>query len=173
MDLRFHRSNFCNRFHEMIAKIVDLGFLASRFPTLSAFAASVPSLLLGQFFLFIPKDSFFCFGHRIIGLGIILSHTAPCTTRMHIFVFVRRFGLTARIHIDTPDLSFLPVFHYRGKISRVFPCWRRNDFVGVFAWTFSPAHCWTGPKELRNRVFFRGLRLFRAEERPWFFLLGF
>ncbi|KAF2537016.1 hypothetical protein F2Q68_00021003 [Brassica cretica] len=50
---------------------------------------------------------------------------------MHVFVFVRRFGLTARIHIDTPGLSFLLVFHNRGKISRVFPCWRRSDFIGV------------------------------------------
>jgi len=52
----------------MIAKIADLGFLASRFLILSVFAASVPSLLLGQFFLFVPEDSFFFLGHRVIEL---------------------------------------------------------------------------------------------------------
>ncbi|KAF3538799.1 hypothetical protein F2Q69_00023272 [Brassica cretica] len=34
MDLRFHCSNFCSHFHEMIAKIANLGFLASRFSDL-------------------------------------------------------------------------------------------------------------------------------------------
>ncbi|KAF3552524.1 hypothetical protein DY000_02006791 [Brassica cretica] len=77
VNLRFHRSDFCNRLYEVIAKIADLGFLVSRFPTLSTFSASVPSLLLGQFFLFVPEDSFFFFGHRIIELGIILSRLEP------------------------------------------------------------------------------------------------
>ena len=61
----------------MFAKIADLGFLASRFPTLTVFAASVPSLFFGQFFgqffLFVPEDGFFFFGHRIIKLGIIVG----------------------------------------------------------------------------------------------------
>ena len=115
MDLRFHRSNFCNRFHELIAKIANLRFLASRFPTFSTFAASVQSFLLGQFFMFIPEDSFLFLGHRVIELGIILSRTAPYTTRMHVCVFIRRFELNARINIDMPDFSFLLVFHDRGR----------------------------------------------------------
>ncbi|KAF2597848.1 hypothetical protein F2Q68_00010546 [Brassica cretica] len=46
MDLRFHCSNFCDRFHEMIAKIANLRFLASRFPPLSAFAEFAPRPVL-------------------------------------------------------------------------------------------------------------------------------
>ncbi|KAF3608691.1 hypothetical protein DY000_02047801 [Brassica cretica] len=93
--------------------IVNLGFLVSRFPTLSVFATSVLSLLLGQFFLFVPENSLFLFVHRVIELGIILSCTAPCMTQMHVCVFIRRFGLTARIHTNAPDFSFLLVFYDR------------------------------------------------------------
>ena len=119
----------------MIAKIVNLGFLASRFPTLSAFPASVPSLLLGQFFLFVPEDSFLLFGPRVIELGIVLRRTAPCTTWMHVCIFIRRFGLTARIHINAPDFSFLFVFH-AGVISsgfspHIFPCALSDRSKGV------------------------------------------
>ncbi|KAF3552398.1 hypothetical protein DY000_02006615 [Brassica cretica] len=149
-NLIFHRSGFCRCFHEVIA---DLGFLASRFPILSTFAVSDPSMLFGQLFLFVPEGSFFFFGHRIIELRIILGRTAPCTTRMHVCVLVCRFGMAARIHIDAFDFSFLFVF------------------VGVLALMFSPARCRTGSEELRNRVFFRGLGLFCAEGRPWFLLL--
>ncbi|KAF3512441.1 hypothetical protein F2Q69_00005881 [Brassica cretica] len=152
-NLIFHRSDFCRCFLEVIAKIADLGFLASRFPILSTFAASDPSMLFGQLFLFVPEGSFFFFGHRIIELRIILGRTAPCTTRMHVCVLVCRFGMAARIHIDAFDFSFLFVF------------------VGVLALMFSPARCRTGSEELRNRVFFRGLGLFCAEGRPWFLLL--
>ncbi|KAF3538841.1 hypothetical protein F2Q69_00022998 [Brassica cretica] len=116
MDLRLHHSNFGNRFLEMITKIADLGFLASRFLTLSPFAASVSSLLLGQFFLFVSEDSFLFYGHWVIELGFVLSRMAPCTTRMHVCVFICRMGLTARIHIDAPDFSFLLVFHDKGKM---------------------------------------------------------
>ena len=70
MNLRFHRSDFCSRFPEVIAKITDLGFLASRFPILSLFAASVPSLLLGQFFMFNPEDGFLFFGHWVVELEL-------------------------------------------------------------------------------------------------------
>ncbi|KAF2617243.1 hypothetical protein F2Q68_00039558 [Brassica cretica] len=76
-----------------------------------------------------PEDSFFFFGHRIIELGIIFSRTTPSTTWMHVCVFVRRLELTARIHIDVLNFSFFLVFHDRGKISWVFPRWRRSDFV--------------------------------------------
>ncbi|KAF2547017.1 hypothetical protein F2Q70_00021502 [Brassica cretica] len=69
--------------------IVNLGFLVSRFPTMSVFATSVLSLLLGQFFLFVPENSLFLFVHRVIELGIILSCTAPCMTQMHVCVFIR------------------------------------------------------------------------------------
>ena len=117
----------------MIAKITDLGVIASRFPILSVFAASVPSLLLGQFFLFVPEDSLFFFlGHRIIELGIVFSRMTPCTMWMYVCVFVRRFRLTARIHINVLNFSFFLVFHDRGKISQIFPCWRGFDFVGFF-----------------------------------------
>ncbi|KAF3564583.1 hypothetical protein DY000_02014525 [Brassica cretica] len=69
--------------------IADLGFLTSRFPILSVFAASVSSLLLGQLFMFVPEDSFFFFGHRIIELGIVFSRTTSCPTWIHVCVFVR------------------------------------------------------------------------------------
>ena len=131
VNLRFHRFDFCSRFPEMIPKIADLGFLVSRYPISSLFAASVPSLLLIQFFMFIPEDSFFLFGHRIIELGIIFSRTTSCPTRIYVSVFVRRFGLTARIHIDTFNFSVFLVFHDWGKISRIFPCWRMGGFVRI------------------------------------------
>ncbi|KAF2562924.1 hypothetical protein F2Q70_00017103 [Brassica cretica] len=126
----------------VIVEIADLEFLASRFPTLSAFNASVPSQLFGQFFMFVPEDSFFFFGHRIIDLRIILGRAAPCTTRMHVCVLVHRFGLTARIHIDAFDFSFLLVFHDRGSrvgagvvslgfCPDVFPCTLSDRFEGV------------------------------------------
>ncbi|KAF3525106.1 hypothetical protein F2Q69_00047176 [Brassica cretica] len=67
------------------------------FQTLSEVATSSPSLLLGQFLLFVPKDGFFLLGHRVVELGIIPSCSAPCSAWMHVCVFVRRFGVTARI----------------------------------------------------------------------------
>ncbi|KAF2588318.1 hypothetical protein F2Q70_00038553 [Brassica cretica] len=51
---------------------------------------------------------------------------------MHVCVFVRRFGLTAGIHIDAPDFSFLLVFHDRGKIS---------GFIHVDAGVISSGFC--------------------------------
>ncbi|KAF3566312.1 hypothetical protein DY000_02016760 [Brassica cretica] len=96
----------------------------------------------------IPKDSFLFFGHWVIELGIVLSFTAPCTTQMHVCVFIRKYRLTARIHIDAPDFSFLLVFHDRGKISRTFPCWSRSDFVRVLPRCF-PLRV-AGPVEYRN-----------------------
>ncbi|KAF3490371.1 hypothetical protein F2Q69_00053637 [Brassica cretica] len=140
VNLRFHRSDFCSRFPKMIAKIADLGFLASRFPIPSVFAASVPSLLLAQFFLFVPEDSFFFFGHRIIELGIIFSRTTSFPTRIYVCVFVHKFGLTARIHIDTFNFSVFLVFHDRGKISRIFPCLRRGGFVGILPGRIRPVY---------------------------------
>ncbi|KAG5380478.1 hypothetical protein IGI04_028320, partial [Brassica rapa subsp. trilocularis] len=80
--------------------------------------------------------------------------TTSYPTGIYVCVFVRRFGLTARIHIDAPYFSFLLVFHDRGKISQ------------GFSRTFCLARCRISLKELRNRVFFCGLGLFRTEGRP-------
>ena len=150
MDLRFHRSNFRYRFQEMIAKIADLAFFASRFPTLSVFAASVPSLLLGQFLLFVPENGFLFFGYRVIKLGMVLRDTSPCTTWMHVCVFIRRFGLTARIQSNVPDFSFLIIFRKRGKISWVFSCWPMSDFVGILPRRFSL--CVAGPVQRGREI---------------------
>lgn len=115
MDLRFHLSNFCYRFHEMISEIANLGVLASRFLTLSTFAASVSSLFLGQFFMFVLEDGFFFFGYKVVELGIVLSRTNPCAMWMHVCVFIHRLGLNARIHINAFDFSFLFIFLDRGR----------------------------------------------------------
>ena len=121
-----------------------------QFPILSVFAASVPSLLLGQFFLFVPEDSFFFFGHRIIDLGIIFSRTTSCPTRIHVCVFVCRFGLTARIHIDTLNFSFFLVCHDRGEYLPDFSVLAQGWFRQDSAQTFSPARCQTCLEEWQN-----------------------
>ncbi|KAF3513659.1 hypothetical protein F2Q69_00006566 [Brassica cretica] len=124
VNLRFHRSNFYNRFHEMIAKIADLRFLASRFPTLSAFAARVPSLLFGQFFLFVPEESFLFIVNRVIELGVVLSRTSPRTTRIHFGVFIRREDLPVFFRVGAGVVSL-------GFCLDVFPCALPDRSEGV------------------------------------------
>ena len=104
----------------MIAEIANLRVFASKFPTLSAFAASASSLFHGQFFLFVPEDGFFFFDHRVVELVNVSSRTAPCATWVYVCVFVYELELTARIPIDAFDLSFFFIFLDRGKISRFF-----------------------------------------------------
>ncbi|KAF3560950.1 hypothetical protein DY000_02015975 [Brassica cretica] len=118
MDLGFHRSSFRSRHHEMITKVASIGFLASRFLTLSAFAASSPSLLLGMFLLLVPKDGFFLLGHRVVELGIIPSRSDPFSAWMHTCAFVRTFGVTVRIQIDTFDFFILFTFLDRRETGR-------------------------------------------------------
>ncbi|KAF3515669.1 hypothetical protein DY000_02059750 [Brassica cretica] len=106
------------------------------FQTLSEVAASSPSLLLGQFLLFVPKGGFFLLGHRVVELGIIPSRSAPCSAWMHICVFVRRFRVTARIQIDAFDFFILFNFLDRRKVFRLFPRWHMSSFIGILSIRF-------------------------------------
>ena len=54
MDLGFHGSYLCRCLGDIVAKIAYIRRLASRFLSLSAFAASELGLLFSQLFLFVP-----------------------------------------------------------------------------------------------------------------------
>ncbi|KAF3513286.1 hypothetical protein F2Q69_00006004 [Brassica cretica] len=69
--------------------------------------------------MFVLEDGFFLLGHRIVKLGIISSRTALCSSWMHICVFVRRFGVTARIQINAFDFFILLTFLDGRKVFRV------------------------------------------------------
>ncbi|KAF3566844.1 hypothetical protein DY000_02016863 [Brassica cretica] len=77
MNLRFYHFYFRGRFRDVIADVANLRFVTSGFPTLSAFAASDPSLLFGQFLMFYPEDVFFFLCHGLVKQGIFLSRAAP------------------------------------------------------------------------------------------------
>ena len=64
LNLRFHCFHFHGCLCDVIAEITDfIDIVASSFPSLSAFAGSDSSLLLGELFLFDSKDVFFFFSH--------------------------------------------------------------------------------------------------------------
>ncbi|KAF3541914.1 hypothetical protein F2Q69_00024483 [Brassica cretica] len=55
---------------------------------------------------------------------------------MHIFIFIRRFGVTPRIQIDAFDFFILFTFLDRRKVFRLFPRWRGSSFIGILSRRF-------------------------------------
>ncbi|KAF2558637.1 hypothetical protein F2Q68_00016126 [Brassica cretica] len=126
VNLRFHRSDFCSRFPEMIAKIADLGFLARQFPILSVFAASV---LRGR------SPGFLSVGAGVVSSGFcpdVFPCALPDRYRGVYRVFFRGFGLSCiegrpwfsllvlRLTAVTFAAGVLPTMSSTASLSRVY-----------------------------------------------------
>ncbi|KAF2597680.1 hypothetical protein F2Q68_00009810 [Brassica cretica] len=84
----FHSPYFRRSFGDVIAKIADARRLVSRFPSLSAFAASDLGLLFGQLFLFVPIENFLLFCHWLIERRYFPTRSAPGPSRMYVSVLL-------------------------------------------------------------------------------------
>ncbi|KAF3554189.1 hypothetical protein F2Q69_00016745 [Brassica cretica] len=107
MDLGFHGSYFCRSLGDIVVKITDIRRLASRFPSLSAFAASELGLLFSQLFLFVPIENFLLFCHRFVEQRAYPSRSASGPPWMSVDVLIGIVGDITRIQGDALDFVIL------------------------------------------------------------------
>ena len=132
MDLGFHGSYFRCSFDDVIAKIANVRRLISRFPSLSAFAASDFGLFFGQLLLFDLVEVFLLFRHWLIERGAFPSRAGSSSSWMSVSILLGIVADVSGIQVDVLDLINLQALCGRWRTLRV-PFLGRGCFARVLA----------------------------------------
>ncbi|KAF3579198.1 hypothetical protein DY000_02030317 [Brassica cretica] len=97
VNLQFYCFHFSRIFCDILAEVVHLVFVIWTLSSLPTFVVGNSRLFLSQLYLLNLEDIFFFLRHWFVEGGIVLSCSAPRSSRIYIGFFLRRIGMIAGI----------------------------------------------------------------------------